>query len=243
MGNSPPVLETLGSRLRARRQSLRMTQGALAEAAGVSRRFLVQLEAGEGNISVNRLVSVCGALQLSLETLFRGVGPSQPRILSLVGLRGAGKSTIGRALAEQTGCPFVELDQLVEQEAGMSLAEIFELRGESHYRDVEMDVLRKLLDEPTPQVIATGGSIVTSPQSWRRLRERTTTVWLEASPRSHLQRVTAQGDLRPMRGRPNALAELEQILAERRLLYAQAEHTVDTDALDIDAIVSTIARI
>jgi XRE family aerobic/anaerobic benzoate catabolism transcriptional regulator len=124
----------------------------------------------------------------------------------------------------------------------MSLREIFELRGEAHYRKLEREVLERVLGAPTGAVIAAGGSIVTAAESWRRLREGATTVWLKASPASHLERVLAQGDLRPMQGRPNAAAELEAILVERGGLYAQADLHLDTDGLGLDGVVDALSH-
>jgi XRE family aerobic/anaerobic benzoate catabolism transcriptional regulator len=235
------LLQQVGARLRARRNEMGLTQATLARAAGVSPRFLVQLESGQGNISVQRLAEVCTALEIPLETLFRGLGPGRPEKLALVGLRGAGKSTIGQRLADHLAVPFIELDSRVEAEAGMTLSEIFELRGEQHYRAMERDVLDAVLAQAGPAVIAAGGSIVQAEDTWRRLRESTHTVWLQASPRDHLARVRAQGDLRPMRGWANPQAALEAILAERGALYGQADQHLDTGALGIDGVVHAIA--
>lgn len=235
------LLEQVGTRLRARRNEKGMTQAALARAAGVSPRFLVQLEGGQANISVQRLAEVCAALEIPLDALFRGLGPGRPDKVALVGLRGAGKSTIGQRLAGHLGVPFIELDARVEAEAGMTLSEIFELRGEQHYRAMERAVLDAVLDEPGPAIIAAGGSIVQAVDTWRRLRESTRTIWLQASPSDHLERVRAQGDLRPMRGWANPRAALEAILAERAALYGQADRHLDTGALGIDGVVHAIA--
>jgi XRE family aerobic/anaerobic benzoate catabolism transcriptional regulator len=234
------LLHTLGRRLRARRLGLGLTQQDLAAQADVSPRFLVQLEKGEGNISVQRLASVCAALRLPLDELFAGLGAGGLSKVALVGLRGAGKSTVGAALATQLDVAFVEIDDRVQDAAGMSLGEIFELKGEVGYREVEAQVLEAVLADPAPAVLATGGSIVTSDDSWRRLRDRARTVWLQARPASHLTRVMAQGDLRPMRGRPHARQELEAILAARAPLYGQAELAVDTDALGVAGTVDAV---
>ena len=225
-----------------RRQAWGLTQAELAQRAQVSPRFLVQLEKGEGNISVGRLAEVCDALDISLEDLFRGLGPGRPKKIALVGLRGAGKSTVGAQLAAALEATFIELDALIEQEAGMSLRELFELRGEAHYRTLEREVLERVLRDPHAAVIAAGGSIVTAPDTWRRLQEGARTVWLQASPASHLERVRAQGDLRPMEGRPNALVELEAILDERAGLYAEADVHIDTDVLGIAGVVEVLAH-
>lgn len=235
------LLEAIGSRLRSRRVEAGLTQSALADAAGVSPRFLVQLEKGEGNISVQRLSGVCSALNITFEDLFRGLGPGAGLKVALVGLRGAGKSTVGAALAHRLGVAFVELDERVQERSGMSLGEIFELRGEAGYRQVEAQVLDDLLQDPAPMVIATGGSLVTAPETWRGLRARARTAWLTARPESHLQRVMAQGDLRPMRGRPQARQELEAILRSRAPLYGQAERSVDTDRVGVAGAVDALA--
>ena len=236
------LLHQIGSRLRARRMEWGLTQAELASRAGVSPRFLLQLEKGEGNISVGRLADVCDALEMALSDLFRGLGPGRPNKIALVGLRGAGKSTVGSLLAKALHTEFIELDGLVEREAGMSLGEIFELRGEAHFRILEREVLERVLRHPEQAVIAAGGSIVTAPETWKRLQEGARTVWLQASPASHLERVRAQGDFRPMRGRPNAQKELEAILNERANLYAQADVHLDTDGLGVHGVVEALAH-
>jgi XRE family aerobic/anaerobic benzoate catabolism transcriptional regulator len=236
------LLNHIGSRLRARRRVWELTQAELARRAGVSPRFLVQLEKGEGNISVGRLADVCEALELPLADLFRGIGPGRPNKIALVGLRGAGKSTVGEQLARTLDAEFIELDARVEAEAGMTLSEIFELRGEAHYRTLEREVLERVLRGSGPAVIAAGGSIVTAADTWKRLQEGARTVWLKASPASHLERVRAQGDLRPLQGRPNAQAELEAILDERAGLYAEADLHLDTDGLGVDGVVDALAH-
>jgi XRE family aerobic/anaerobic benzoate catabolism transcriptional regulator len=234
------LLLEVGSRLRARRLALGLTQAEVVARAGVSPRFLVDLEKGEGNISLRRLREVCAALGLPLEQLFRGLGPGGAEKLGLVGLRGAGKSTIGRLLAERLSCRFIELDRQVEASAGLSLGAIFELRGESGYRALEQEALHQALALPGRAVIACGGSLPTRPETWRRLRGEARTIWLQASPAAHLQRVMDQGDLRPMRGHPEALRELELLLAERSQVYREADLHLDTELLGIEA---TLARI
>src|SRR5262245_38068760 len=191
------LLAGLGAAVRARRAEMGCTMRALAEKAVVSERFLVQLEAGEGNISVARLEDVAEALQTTGAELLAqasrpsGDGDARP-ILALVGLRGAGKSSIGAAVATRRRVPFIELDQEVVREAQMTRGAIFEIHGEAYYRTLERDVLRRILDAGKPSVIATGGSIVTDPETWGLLRSRAQTVWLRAAPREHWDRVVAQ---------------------------------------------------
>jgi XRE family aerobic/anaerobic benzoate catabolism transcriptional regulator len=221
------LLQGLGAAVRARRTERGLTMKALAKNAAVSERFLAQLEAGEGNISVVRLEDVAEALGSSAaELLAQAKRPEA--VIALVGLRGAGKSSIGKELAKKLGVRFVELDELIVREAQMTLSTIFEIHGERYYRQLEREVLRRLLDEGKPVVVATGGSIVTDPETWGMLRSRARTVWLRATPKEHWDRVVAQGDVRPMRDRPRAMNELKQLLASREPLYRESELVIDT---------------
>ncbi|HEX8796620.1 MAG TPA: shikimate kinase [Polyangiaceae bacterium] len=223
--------------MRARRTELGLTMRALGERAGVSERFLAQLEGGEGNISVARLQDVAEALGTSAATLLSthlGAKPRTAQVVSLLGLRGAGKSTLGPEIARRLGVPFFELDALVARDAGMPLATIFEMHGEAWFRRLEHDVLRRFLDSHDAAVLATGGSIVTAKETYDLLRKRTTTVWLRARPQDHWDRVLMQGDARPMRNRANAMAELKSLLRTRRPLYALADHVVDTSSATFD---------
>jgi XRE family aerobic/anaerobic benzoate catabolism transcriptional regulator len=228
------------------RQAQGLTLRALAKKASVSERFLVQLEAGEWNISVARLEDVAEALRTTGAALLARAGrppvtAPPPRVVALVGLRGAGKSSIGAALASRIGVPFVELDEAIAREAQMTLSTIFEIHGEAYFRAMERDVLGRILAANEPVVLAAGGSIVTDAATWRLLRERALTVWLKAKPRDHWDRVVAQGDVRPMRGRPRAMNELRQLLAARTPLYEEAALTVDTSALPPAEVVNRIA--
>jgi XRE family aerobic/anaerobic benzoate catabolism transcriptional regulator len=222
--------------VRAQRGERGLTMRALASIAGVSERFLVQLETGDGNISVARLEDIGEALGTSAAELLTSaarLGTAAPKgiargIVALVGLRGAGKSSIGAAVAARMGVPFVELDELIVREAQMTLSTIFEIHGERYYRDIEREVLRRLLDAGKPMVIATGGSIVTDPETWGLLRSRARTVWLKATPQDHWSRVVAQGDVRPMRNRPRAMNELQALLGRREALYEMSDVVIDT---------------
>jgi len=240
------LLAALGAEVRQRRLASALTIRALAQMAEVSERFLVQLEQGEGNISVARLADVAAALQTSSSTLLAHAeaAEKQPRIgssiVALLGLRGAGKSTIGPKLAKEMDAPFVELDALVAREAGMNLSTIFELHGEHYFRNAERQTLKKFLDGHQRAVIATSGSIVTARETYAMLRKRTTTVWLKAQARDHWSRVVAQGDGRPMKDRANAMNELKLLLKSRARLYAQADLTIDTSALSPADVVARI---
>jgi XRE family aerobic/anaerobic benzoate catabolism transcriptional regulator len=238
------LLSSIGAAVRRLREEREFSRRELAQKSGVSQRFLADLEGGQGNISVARLQDVARALGSSAgELLFAAQHErTDRRVVALVGLRGAGKSTIGQALASRLGVSFVELDALVEKDAGLPLAAIFQLHGEAYYRRLAREVLTRFLAETDAAVIATGGGIVTDPGSFKLLQKRCRTVWLQATPEDHWQRVLKQGDVRPGAASPHAQEELRALLKSREPLYSQAEIAVDTSQLEIDGAVEEIAR-
>jgi XRE family aerobic/anaerobic benzoate catabolism transcriptional regulator len=236
------LLSELGGRLRQRRHAAGLTLKALAERSGLSLRLLVQLEAARGNPSLRSLVALAGALGLPPAGLLSAPASPEKPVVALLGLRGAGKTTLGRRLARRWRRPFVELDRRIEAAAGMTLAEIFAFHGEGYYRRLEREVLLRLLDEGRTLVLATGGSLVTSPETWALLRARARTVWLKAGAEDHWNRVLQQGDRRPMADKPQAMAELVQLLRAREPLYAEADLTVDTSALGREGAARAIHR-
>jgi XRE family transcriptional regulator, aerobic/anaerobic benzoate catabolism transcriptional regulator len=223
-------LSQLGDRVRAWRTEHGMTRKSLAAASGVSERYLAQLEAGQGNISVLLLRRVAQAMNVAVENLVRE-SPDQDaakRRIALLGLRGAGKSTLGARLAAALGTPFVELDREVEREAGAKLSEVFAMYGQEAFRRFERRALERVLRTHEAAVIAAGGSLVTDPDTYRLLLDNCHTVWLKARPEEHMNRVIAQGDMRPFKGRSAALDEIRKLLADRDRLYSRADVTVDT---------------
>jgi len=231
------LLAEVGRRVRERRKERDMTLKDLAKSAGLSERFVSELEAGRANISVLNLAGVASALELPLAAFF---AETPAGVIALLGLRGAGKSTVGKALAQKLSVPFFELDQLVEQEAGMSLPEIFAIHGEAYFRRLELQVLERFLDAHDEAVLATGGGLVTSPDAFKLLLERTRTVWLKARPSEHWARVVEQGDLRPMQNRPRARAELNRRLREREPLYGRAQRVVSTSGRTVGDVVQEL---
>ena len=155
--------------------------------------------------------------------------------VALIGLRGAGKSTIGAALAKKLDVPFVELDRLIEKASGLPLSTMFDLYGQSGFRRFERSCLDDLLANHTRFVLATGGSIVSEPATFKRLLATCYTVWLRATPEDHMKRVIAQGDMRPMAQSSEAMADLKRILAEREPLYAKASLVIDTSQTPVTA--------
>jgi len=148
--------------------------------------------------------------------------------IALIGLRGAGKSTLGSRLAKELQIPFIELDREVEHDAGTSLSEIFLLYGQAGYRRYERRCLENVIRKNERAVIATGGSIVSEPGTFDLLLSTCLSVWLKAEPEEHMARVVAQGDTRPMTGNLEAMEDLHRILRGRNALYGRADVTVNT---------------
>jgi len=272
MSESPEkaTLSELGGRVRAWRARRGMTRKQLAADSGLSERFLADVEAGKGNVSINSLEAAARALNITiLELLQDAPRPALARVqallsrledgqldhayamlaatfgagdergrekrIALIGLRGAGKSTLGAQLAAQRGVPFVELDREIEREAGTSMNEILLLHGQAGYRRYERRALFRIAEDHADGVVmTTGGSIVSERETFDLLQSRFYCVWLKASPEEHMSRVVAQGDMRPFdatRGASSeAMEDLRRILASREALYARADAVVDTAA-------------
>jgi XRE family aerobic/anaerobic benzoate catabolism transcriptional regulator len=167
--------------------------------------------------------------------------------IALIGLRGAGKSTLGKLLADKIGWTFVELNKEIEQQNGLSVAEIIALYGQEGFRRMEQTALNNLLGRKELMVLATGGGIVSEPLTFDRVLSSFYTIWLKAKPEEHMARVRRQGDLRPMADDRSAMQELRTILLSREPLYARASTVVDTAGLSKDKaaaqLISTVARV
>jgi XRE family aerobic/anaerobic benzoate catabolism transcriptional regulator len=159
---------------------------------------------------------------------FGQAGASAEGRIALVGLRGAGKTTLGQLAAQALAVPFVELDREIERASGMELSEIFAVHGQAMFRTLERQCLETIVARFERVVIATGGSLVTEPATYDVLLSTCFVVWLSAGPDEHMGRVLAQGDLRPMADGPQAMDDLKAILESRTSLYAKANATVNT---------------
>ena len=155
--------------------------------------------------------------------------------IALIGLRGAGKSTLGKMLARKIGWSFVELNKEIEAQNGLSVAEIIALYGQEGFRRMEQAALGQLLARKELMVLATGGGIVSEPLTFDLILSSFYTIWLKAEPEEHMARVRRQGDLRPMADDRSAMAELRTILLSREPLYSRASAVVDTAGLTVDA--------
>ena len=169
--------------------------------------------------------------------------PTRSPRIALVGLRGAGKSTLGRLLAEDLGFPFVELSREIEQFAGCSINEIQALYGQNAYRRYERRALEEAIQIYPEAVLATPGGLVSDPATFNLMLAHCTTVWLQATPEDHMARVTAQGDLRPMAGNREAMQDLKDILASRAAFYSKADYRLDTSAAPQAATFEALRRI
>jgi XRE family aerobic/anaerobic benzoate catabolism transcriptional regulator len=233
-------LRRLGRQLRERRKLQGLSQEQLGQLAGLSTRYISQVESGRGNLSILRLLELTRALGIPLHEALK---PDKWHpIVALIGLRGAGKSAVGRDLAQQLDRPFLELDGLIENEVGLGLAEIFAIHGEGYYRRLEREVLTRFVSRGAAAVLATGGSLVTDRATFDLLKRTAITVWLRARPELHLRRVSAQGDGRPMAGRADPLSELRSLLRVRETLYSEADITIDTTHLSTAEVVSEAVR-
>lgn len=160
--------------------------------------------------------------------------------IALVGLRGAGKTTLGSLLAKHFDIPFIELDREIESLSGLSLEVVFELYGQIGFRRLEREALEGVLARHDRFVLATGGSIVSEPETFERLLSACYTVWLRAAPGDHMERVVAQGDMRPMAGNREAMADLERILAGREAMYRRADASLDTSRHSVDSALAEL---
>jgi XRE family aerobic/anaerobic benzoate catabolism transcriptional regulator len=204
--------------------------GARTAALGAILDLLAQVPEGE-----------LPALAKDIETRVARPGSTdRARRIALVGLRGAGKSTLGRMLAQHFGWPFIELDRLVEQDYGASIPDLIEMAGTATFRRHERSALDRIVTANEAAIITTAGGIVSNPETYALLLRRTHTIWIKARPEDHMSRVMAQGDFRPMAQNRAAMADLVAILEARRADYARAEAEVDTTG---DAMEQSFAKL
>lgn len=254
--------QLVADRVRKVRDRKGMSRRVLSDASGVSQRYLAQLEAGDGNISIGLLLRVAIALDHRIEWLVGEDDPWESEILQaselfrvadratrdaaidilkssgcnsmraarlcLIGLRGAGKSTLGRKAAKSLDVPFLELNEMIESIGGMPVSEIMALYGPEGYRKLEVQALERVSVQYDRVLLAAAGGVVAEPSTFSRLLESYNTIWLKAAPDEHMARVRAQGDERPMAGNPEAMDQLKQILRSREALYARAQATLET---------------
>ena len=220
----------------------------VAEATGAPIEDLVGEEtaaSADWQVIRDHLRSATPEMVAEVKALLAGERPAGPRMVAdqriavdrvaLIGLRGAGKSTLGQLVAERLGWPFVELNKEIEREHGFAITEILNLYGQDGYRRLERATLKRLIEQPGPMLLATGGGIVAEPVTFELLLASYFTIWVRTSPAEHMSRVREQGDLRPMANDKAAMAELITILSSREPLYARARTQLDTSGVTVDA--------
>ncbi len=271
------VMARVGDRVRRAREGKGLPRRVLSDISGVSLRYLAQLEAGEGNISIGLLQRVSMALDhriewflaeddpwsseaLQVADLFRAASddvrasviktlspePSQvmrASRLCLIGLRGAGKSTLGRLVGTALGLPFVELNQEIEMQSGMSVDEVIALYGPEGYRKLEGQALARVIANYDKMILAVAGGIVAEPDTYTSLLAHFHTIWVKTSPDEHMARVRAQGDERPMAGNPEAMDQLRSILTSREADYKRAQAVLDTSKKGVDRSVAELVKL
>jgi XRE family aerobic/anaerobic benzoate catabolism transcriptional regulator len=232
-----PYLVTLGEWVRSLRARRGLSRKAAAARARVSERHWANLETGVGNASILVLLQVAKALQCSLVTLLEEApeaGNLRRQHIALIGLRGAGKSTLGQRLAQELGYVFVELSRVIENLAGCSISEIHGLYGPEAYRRYERRALEDCLAQYPHVVMATPGGLVSEESTFNMMLAQCFTIWLQATPEDHMARVLAQGDTRPMSASTEAMQDLRRILSSRSPFYAKADLHFDTSLQPLD---------
>lgn len=270
-------LQQVGDTVRMVRGNLGISRRELAEKTGISQRYLAQLEAGQGNISIGLLLRVADALGCGIERLVAGGDPWSPELtkalyllksapqvqrdraiqmleaapigqgkanrIALIGLRGAGKSTLGKLVAGDLGVPFMELNDHIEQNCGMPVDEVIALYGQEGYRLLEYQAAKRVAATQDRFVLAVAGGIVSQPDTFDYLLDHYHTVWLRAAPEEHMHRVRAQGDMRPMAERPDAMEELRDILQGREQQYSRADAKLDTQGKSVEQSQKDLIRL
>lgn len=270
----------LGDRVKRFRARRGMSRKDLSCHAGISERYLAQLEGGQANVSVNilwllahamdtpiteliapedefgrsDLAAACKFLEqltpeeqaeayILLRRTFRR-GAAAKRRVALIGLRGAGKTTLGAAVAERFHVPFARVTSVVEEIAGMDMTDILLSMGQKGYRKLELRALQSILDTHPCLVLEAGGSLVSEPQTFDLLLESCFTVWVQTTPEDHMRRVMGQGDLRPMEGRQvAAMEDLKTILEARRHLYGRADAVLSTAGRTVEQSADELSRL
>ena len=262
------LMRRVGERVRKARELKGIPRRVLSDMSGVSPRYLAQLEAGEGNISIGLLQKVAFALDHRIEwfisdddpwtsdvhhfaRLYRRAnahlrarvrdllapetpGGKRAHRIALVGLRGAGKSTLGAMVGKALDVPFVELNREIEEQSGMPVNELLAFYGQEGYRRLEAQALERVIATHDTMVLAVAGGVVADPDVYNTLLSNFHTVWLRATPEDHMERVRAQGDTRPMAGNPEAMDQLRSILTSRETLYSRALAELNTSGKTLE---------
>ncbi|MBL4766147.1 MAG: helix-turn-helix domain-containing protein [Rhodobacteraceae bacterium] len=244
------IPERIGERVRSARRDAGWSRARLSAEADVSERYLAQLEKGTANVSISVLLRILMALEITSFDLFNpnptanSASPAPDVVgLALIGLRGAGKTTLGTELARQIGVPFVRLTAEIEEIAGIGVGEIFSLGGNEAFHRLEKDAIDRIAERYQHVILETTGGIVANEPAYNTVLTRFKTVWLKASPDDHMGRVINQGDLRPISGHNQAMDHLKSLLKTRAPAYARSDITLDTSRLNQKECVATLVEL
>jgi XRE family aerobic/anaerobic benzoate catabolism transcriptional regulator len=266
-GDNKRLLVEIGALVRSERAKRGMTRRALAEQCLTSERYLAQIETGTGNPSVLVLDAIARAFDLDpadlmpfqddavlrrlrrlpaerLAALVHGAEAgraNRARRIALIGLRGAGKSTLGAALAERLGAPFIEIDKMIERQHGAPVSTLFEVYGQGTFRRYERECLARVVAAHGSAVIATAGGLVADEHTFAQLLDQAHVIWLQASPAEHMRRVMEQGDFRPMAHNRDAMNDPVAILEARAASYGRAHGRLDTSGRDVTQCADELA--
>ncbi len=226
--------------LRTIAQAMEMHVTELLPIAGKRNETIARINELMRRLDASELPAIA---QLIERRVTEGARSQRSHRIALVGLRGAGKTTLGRALAERLNWPFVEINRVIEQQYGATVSMLIDMSGVSAFRRYEQSALEKVIAEHDKVVIATAGGIVSNPETYALLLRRTHTVWVKARPQEHMSRVIAQGDFRPMAENRAAMADLVAILDARSGDYAQSEAELDTGGETVEQSLGRLTKL
>jgi XRE family aerobic/anaerobic benzoate catabolism transcriptional regulator len=226
--------------LRTVAQAMDMQMTDLLPAAGPRHEGMTRIAELLGRLHASELPAVAQFIE---QRIAEGAAAQRAQRIALVGLRGAGKSTLGQMLAKRLDWPFVELNRVIEQDYGASISMLIEMSGVSAFRRYEQAALEKIIADHDKVVIATAGGVVSNPETYALLLRRTHTIWVRAQPQEHMSRVMAQGDFRPMAENRAAMADLVAILEARSPDYGLAEAQLDTSGETLERSLSRLGKL
>jgi len=221
-------------------QAMDMQMTELLPAAGPRHEGMTRIAELLGRLHASELPVIAQFIE---QRIAEGAASQRAQRIALVGLRGAGKSTLGQLLAKRLDWPFVELNRVIEQDYGASISMLIEMSGVSAFRRYEQAALEKIIADHDKVVIATAGGVVSNPETYALLLRRTHTVWVRAQPQEHMSRVMAQGDFRPMAENRAAMADLVAILEARSPDYGLAEAQLDTSGETLERSLSRLGKL
>ena len=236
----------IGGHVRTRRQARGMSRRMLSKNSGVSERYLAQLETGNGNVTIGILHRLSLVFGCSVEDLIGG-GP-EPNLekshrIALLGVRGGGKTTLGKTVSSKHSIPFIEISNQVKAVSGMDVGEVISLYGQEGFRRYEEEAIASIIEDYDKVIIAIGGGIVETAENYNLLLRHFHTIWIKTSAAEHISRVRAQGDERPMAGFAAAEEHLANMLSQREAEFSRADLGMDTSRVPVECSVAKLTEL